>query len=235
MRHAAIHDHRCLCPCAHGPDRGHQLGDHAARDGPVRLQPCHLVQLDLAQELLVLVQHAGHVREQQQPGGAQRARDRAGGGVGIDVQRLPLRGDAHGGDHRDQPRRDHVLDQLYIDRNWLSNKTQVKGRAEAGAGVGDHLLQLLGQDQVVVLAGEPQRPPARAFDTGYNILIYGPRKHHLSNPNCILISDPQPLNKCTFNVQFFQHLGNLGATTMHNHWIHSTLLQEHNILREVVS
>lgn len=83
----------CCCCCwdprgggrrKHKHAGGHtdtHLGDHAARDGAVRLELLHLAEAEAREERLGLVEHAGHVRQEEEALGAGRAGGFGGTGV----------------------------------------------------------------------------------------------------------------------------------------------------------
>ena len=91
VRHAPVDDDDGLDAGFHHLDAALDLGDHAAGDGAVADHLARLRDRELGDELLVLVEHAGDVGQQQQALGLHAGGKRAGEGVGVDVERLPSR------------------------------------------------------------------------------------------------------------------------------------------------
>ena len=91
MRHAAIDDDDGLDAGFHHLDAALDLGDHAAGDGAVADELARFLDRELGNELLLLVEHALDVGQQQQALGLHAGGERAGEGVGVDVERLAAR------------------------------------------------------------------------------------------------------------------------------------------------
>ena len=79
-------------------------------------------------ELLVLVEHAGHVGEQQQPLGAQRPGDGAGERVGVDVVGFAFRAQATGASTGISSRPQHLLQHGGVDLVRLADEAEIDGR-----------------------------------------------------------------------------------------------------------
>ena len=79
----------------------------------------------IGQQVLVLVQHAGHVGQQEQPRRAQRRGQRAGHGVGVDVIGLAARTGRNRGDHRDHAGGAGGFDHRGIDRVRFAHEAQI--------------------------------------------------------------------------------------------------------------
>src|SRR3546814_10945348 len=75
--------------------------------------------------LTLLVQHAGNVGEKEKTRRAQRRRNCARHGVGIDVVSMPVIADADGRDDRDHARSADRIKQATVDMAWLPHETQV--------------------------------------------------------------------------------------------------------------
>ena len=78
-------------PPAHRLEAGLDLRDHAAADGAVGDVAARLARRHLRDQLALLVEHALDVGQHQQPLRADRGGDGAGGGIGVDVERLAAR------------------------------------------------------------------------------------------------------------------------------------------------
>src|SRR5262249_49771880 len=87
--HLAVDDDDALHALLERIDAGLDLWDHAARNRAVGDQLARVLDREIGDQLLRLVEHAGDVGQEQQPFCLQRARDRAGKGVGVDVESLP--------------------------------------------------------------------------------------------------------------------------------------------------
>ena len=82
MRHASVEDDDALDALFERIETGLDLRDHAAGNRAVGDQLAHLGNRELFDQVLVLVEHARHVGEQQEAFGLQRTGDGAREGVG---------------------------------------------------------------------------------------------------------------------------------------------------------
>src|SRR3546814_20785288 len=72
----------------------------------------------IGQQLTLLVQHAWNVGEKEKTRRAQRRRNCARHGVGIDVVSMPVIADADGRDDRDHARSADRIKQATVDMPW---------------------------------------------------------------------------------------------------------------------
>ena len=141
--------------------RRHQLGQRLGADladHVVAVRPVAVEALD--------------VGEHQQLLGAQRDRERGGGGVGVDVvhHAVVVGGDA--GDHRDPAGLDEVEHRLGAHVGDLADQAEVDLLA-VDDGVG-----ALGGEQAGVLAGEPDRERAVLVDQPDQLALDLADEHH---------------------------------------------------------
>ena len=102
MGHLAVEDDDRLHALFQGIDAGLDLRDHAVRDGAVGDQAAAILDGHFRNEVLVLVENARNVCEQQEALGRHGARDCTGEGVRIDVVGVPVLPDRHGSEDRNQ-------------------------------------------------------------------------------------------------------------------------------------
>jgi hypothetical protein len=96
VRDLAVEDDDRLDALLDGVDAGLDLGDHAVRDSAVGDQIAALLDGELGDELLVLVEDPGDVREEEEALRSHGAGDGASKGVGVDVVGLAAGADRHG-------------------------------------------------------------------------------------------------------------------------------------------
>ena len=136
-------------------DAGFDLRDHAAGNGAVGDQLARILHRQFRNQLLRLVEHAGNVGQQQQPLGLQRAGDRAGKGVGIDVEGLPgLRGRQRR-QHRDQLMADQLVQQRQVDLFGFADEAEI-----------DHLFDVANPDRPWCASPSTPSPCCRPCRTG---------------------------------------------------------------------
>ena len=119
----------------------------------------------------VLVEHALHVGQEQQPLCLQRRGERRGEGVGVDVERLALRPHPDRGDHRDQVGMDDHVDDVRIDGDGVADKAEIDDLLDIGIGIAEAALDAHGPHQVGVLAGDADRLAALRVDGGDDLLV----------------------------------------------------------------
>ena len=89
----------------------------------------------LLDQLLVLVEHAGHVGEEQQARGAERAGDGAGEGVGVDVVGVAVAAGRHRRDHRDHLGAGQQVEQRAVDLDRLADEAEIEHALDVGIRV----------------------------------------------------------------------------------------------------
>src|SRR5262245_12400787 len=85
MRHPPIEDDDAFDAGLEGIETGLDFGNHAARNGAVGDQAAGIVGGELLDQLFRLVENAGHVGQDQEPLGLERASDGARERVGVDI------------------------------------------------------------------------------------------------------------------------------------------------------
>ena len=179
----------------------------------------------------LLVEHAGHVGEQQQALGLHAGGERAGERVGVDVERLALAADGDRGDDRDEVGLGDHLDDVRVDLGRVADVADVDRLHEIGLRVG-HLGDLAGDHQVGVLAGDADRLAALPVDGGDDVLVDQAGQHHLDHLDGGLVGDAQAVHELALQLQALEHAGDLRAAAVHDDRVHAGLLEQHDVLRE---
>ena len=95
------------------------------------------VDRQLRDQVLRLVEHAGHVGEQQQALGLERAGDGAGEGVGVDVEGAAVGRGRHRRQHRDQLAAEHLVEHGDVDFVRLADEAEIDHLLDVGIRI-DH-------------------------------------------------------------------------------------------------
>ena len=181
---------------------------------------------------LRFVEHAGHVGEQQQALGLERAGDGAGEGIGIDVEGAAVcrRGDRR--QHRNQLAAEDLGEHGGIDLLRLADKAEVDDLLDRGIGVDHGARQLARHHHVAVLAAEPDRLAAGFVDVADHLLVDGAGQHHLDDFERFFVGDAQARRVLRLHADFLEHGLDLRSAAVNDDRIDRGLLQKHDIAGE---
>src|SRR5207244_3066674 len=122
VRLAAVDDVRLRGPALQRPERGFDLGEHAAVDDALPHESLGVLARERADELAVAVADALDVGQVDQLLGAERGGDLTGDQVGVDVVRLAGGADADRRDHRHAAALLQHPDRVDVDRLDLADE-----------------------------------------------------------------------------------------------------------------
>ncbi len=170
-------------------------------------------------------QPAGDVGEEDHLVGAERARDRAGGLVGVDVVGVPVAVGADGGDHGDVVRGD-VVEHVDVDMVDAPDEADVLASGRAAAG---------DAKQRAVVAAEPDRGLAVAVDAQHDLGVDLADEHHLCDLDGRLVGDAQPADKLDGQSETLHVGGDVGAAAVHDDRVQADVLEQHDVARELLA
>ena len=225
MRHAAVDDVGVGHPAVDGVQAGGELRAHAAADRRQRLGDGVGADLgDGARRVLGIAQPAGDVGEEHHLVGAQRAGDRPGGLVGVDVVGVAL---AVGADRRDD--RDVVLGDVgeHVDVDALDPPH------EADVLPGGRCLAR-GPKQRAVVTAQADRRLAVAVQAQHDVLVDLADEHHLGDLDGRRVGDPQPLDELDRQIEAAHVAGDLRAAAVDHDRVHADVLEQHDVTRELL-
>ncbi len=180
------------------------------------------------------VQHAGHVGQHQQPRGAERAGDRTGTRVGVDVVGLAVRAAADRGDHRDQAGAGQRVDHADVDRVRLADEAQVQHALDVAAGSLSVRRSLRARIRPPSL---PQMPtasaPARLISSATCLFTVPARTISTTSTMAASVTR-RPSTKVDLDGEPLQHGVDLRAAAMHHHRVDADLLQDSDIATETL-
>src|SRR5512139_510710 len=215
-------------PLPQGRQAALHLRDHPARDraGPDR--GGRLVLRHRRDAFPLRVQHAGHVRQQDELLRRHRSRHLRRRRVPVDVVDLSGRAHADRGDDGDESvllegpedSGDHLL--------HLPHQSQIERFARRAAS----RLDLPGPDQPAVLAAKPDRLAAELVDERHDPLVHRAAQDHLDHFHRRRRGDPQAFLPLGGDGQQFEHPVDLGAAAVHHHGADPDILEEHDVLGE---
>ncbi len=93
--------------------------------------------------------------------------------------------------------------------------------------------ELLGADEIGILARQPDREPARFVDECDEFFVDRARQHHLDDLDRRLIGDAQPVDERALDLQPLQHVADLRSAAMDDDRVHPDLLQQHDVVGEL--
>ena len=224
MRDAAVEDVRSRHAVAQRAHAGDQLRDHALPGTTVVDELLEAVRVDPRDERRLVGKvrvHAGDVGEEHELLGAERLRDRAGHGVGVDVVRLAGLVHPDGGDHGDQLLAEQPVQDRRVDR------ADVAHEAEALVALGDH-------DQAGVLAREPDRVGAVLVQRRDHLTIHLAHQRHPRDVDGLGVRDPQAVDELGGLAEARHEVGDLRASPVHHHRVHADEAHEHDVLRPLI-
>ena len=229
MRRLAVQDDDALDASLDRVDAGLDLRDHAAGDRAVLDQRPGLFDGQFLDQVLVLVEHAGNVGEEQQPGGVKGTCNGAGESVGIDVVGLAGPSGRDRCDHRDHLRLGEQVEQRAIDLDHFADEAQIQNALDVGIGIDDRLLRLLGKDHVAVLAAEADRPFPGLVDQGDDLLVDRAGQHHLDDLDRLLVGHAKTALEFRFDSHLGQHRADLRSAAVDHDRIDAGLLEKRDI------
>mmetsp|Transcript_10368 Transcript_10368/g.28536 ORF Transcript_10368/g.28536 Transcript_10368/m.28536 type:complete len:240 (-) Transcript_10368:459-1178(-) len=180
MRNASIRDEGAADTQLDGAGGVADLGDHAARDGLVVDEGVDVVAAQVGQQLHLLVQNAGDIRQEQSARRLELAGDASRRHVRVDVVGNVLLGPDARSDRRDDGRDSHVeqvVEQIRVDRLDFAHEAQI-------VPVLIDLLDAL--QQGIVASRQSHGPATRTADGRCDLLVDGSAQHHLGDVDDLL-------------------------------------------------
>mmetsp|Transcript_6998 Transcript_6998/g.20438 ORF Transcript_6998/g.20438 Transcript_6998/m.20438 type:complete len:324 (+) Transcript_6998:362-1333(+) len=211
-----------------------QLGHHATADGAVRHERGHVGERELREQLHVLIEHAGDVREEHQALGLQGAGDGAGGRIGVHVVAPAFCVHPDGRHHRNDALGGEVPKQGHIHNVGLAHEPKVHLDGAAALRVHNLLLRLLGAQNVPVLPAEAHGLAAGELDGAHDALVDGPGQHHLRHLHGGLVRHAQTLHELGLDVQLGEHVLDLRPAAVHDDNVDTHGLEQHHVARELL-
>ena len=198
---------------------------------PSAIRPWISPTLRSLDQILVLVEHAGHVGQEQQPLGAERAGDRAGEGVGVDVVGLAVDPLRHRGEHRDQLAAEHLLEHGGVDLVGLADEAEVDDVLDVAAAAARVTLRA-----ITMLPSLPHRPIARppcGVDRADDLLVDRAGEHHLDDLDRRLVGDAQAGGELRLDAELVEHRADLRPAAVDDHRIDAGLLEQDHVAGEI--
>ena len=184
---------------------GRRLGDEAAGIGRV-------------------AQPSRDVGEEHHLVGLERARDRAGGLVGVDVVRMALAVGADACDDRDVVLGD-VVEHVDVDVLDPADEADV---LPARRALADR------PEQQPVVAAQPDGRLAVAVDQQHDVLVDLADEHHLGDLDRLRVGHAQAVDELDRQVEPLHVAGDLRAAAVDDHRVHADVLEQHDVAREVL-
>jgi hypothetical protein len=181
-----------------------QRGDDRLRVGVVRVEP-----LD--------------VGEHHELRGVQRAGERRGGAVGVDVVDLAVGVRRDPGDDRDATRRDDVQHRVRVDPRDVTDQTDVDGLAPDQRGA------LLGREQTRVLPGQADGERPVGVDQPDELAPDLAEQHHPDDLHRLRGGDAQAAAELAGHAEPFQHRRDLRPPAVHDDRVDAREPQEHHV------
>ena len=154
---------------------------------------------------------------------AQRGRDLARRGVGVDVVGAAAPVDPGGGDHRDVVGGD-VVEHVDVDALDLADQADPLGIA-----VGRDLKQR------AVLAGEPDRRLAVAVEPHDDVGVDLAEQDHLRHLDGLGVRDPDALDEAHLHPEALHVAGDVGAAAVDDHRVQADVLEQDDVGGELVA
>mmetsp|Transcript_61778 Transcript_61778/g.163756 ORF Transcript_61778/g.163756 Transcript_61778/m.163756 type:complete len:415 (-) Transcript_61778:211-1455(-) len=214
---AAVHDHGRANAAAHRVDRSAQLGYHAARRGAVVAEALRLARAQLGHELLVAVEHALHVGEQQQRLCAQRTGDDPRHRVRIDVVRRAALACRDGRDHGDDAIVEERVQREGAHALRRTHQAQVHLLLLARRRVGHNVALFRREHERVIFARDADGTPPRGVDGRGDLLVERAAEHHLDHLHRRRVRHAQPVHELRLDLQPLKHRTDLRAAAVHDH------------------
>ena len=87
---------------------------------------------------------------------------------------------------------------------------------------------------MAVLARKPDGEPAGGVDGRDDLFVDRARQHHFDDVDGFLVGDPEPVDEFAFDLQPFQHVGDLRPAAVDDDRVDADLAQQHDVAGEHV-
>src|SRR5713101_5368624 len=187
--------------------RDHPLADRAASDEPARA--CGFQDRN---QLAVFILHPFNVRKQNEFFGTQRTGDFAGGDIGVDIVGETVPSVADRRNYRDEAGFLERAKHGGIDFRDLADEPDINRGWSPVLILHDHP-HLARNDQVAVLAREPDRASTLARDEPDNIFVDS-LEHHLGRFHRLGVCHPHPTHEMRLETELADKFGDLRAAAV---------------------
>src|SRR5919198_5065750 len=226
VRHAPVDDVGERHAAVDGVEAGRQLRAHAAGDAVeygldlvgarLRHHACRVRRV---------AQPAGHVREEHDLVGAERAGDGAGRLVGVDVVGVAVAVGADRGDDRDVVGGD-VIEQPAVDALDAPDE----------AHVGPVRRRLAGDaEERAVVAADADRRLAVAVEAQDDVLVDLADEDHLGHLDGLGVADAQAADELDRQPEALHVARDLRAAAVHDDRVQADVLQQHDVASELLA
>ena len=123
---------------------------------------------------------------------------------------------------------------MRIDFPGLADQAEVQDPLDIRFRVFLRAPQLVGHDQVAVLAAQAHGHAAGGVDAGDDFLVDGPGQDHFNDLHRVLVGHAQAVHELAFDGQPFQHGADLRPAAVHDHRVAAALAQQHHVAGEHV-
>ena len=93
-------------------------------------------------------------------------------------------------------------------------------------------MRLFGEDQIAVLAAQPDRTSTFGVDQLHDLLVDRAGKDHFDDLDRCFVGDPKSAFELADDVQPFEHLSDLRPPAMNHYGIDATLAQQSDVSSE---
>ena len=225
MGHPAVDDVRERDAAVDRLQARRELRTHAARDRVQRALDLVGARLrDDAVGIVCVAQPAGHIGQKDDLVGAQRARDGAGGLVGVDVVGMPVAISTDARHHGDVVL-GHVLEHVDIDALDLADEADVLAAGRSLAR---------GAEQQAVVAAQPNRGLPVAAEPQHDVLVDLADQDHLRDLDRRRVGDPQAVDELNRQIEPLHVDGDLRAAAVDDDRVHAHVLEQHHVARELL-
>ena len=224
MLDAAVDDVRAGDPRLHGAQAGLDLGHHALLQS--RQQPGQRGGVDLGNQRVTIGPPGVEtldVGEHQQFLGAQSLSQRSGAGIGVDVVHHAVHVRREGGDHRNAPCGNEIMDHRGID------VIDIADQADIGLNAVDQHTAAHRRQQFRVLAGEADGVRSVSVDQVHQFPADLPEQHHPDDVEHLGRSDPEATLELTGDPEALEHGVDLRSAAVHHHRVDTGFVQGHDI------
>ena len=222
MRGPSVEDVGMTHSRSHGTGAGLDLGNHASGGRARRHQPVEVGVSDTVDQGGRVVRHrpqSGHIGQEDQLLGFEGTGQRAGGGVGIDVEGLARLVGPDGGHHRDESLGQQLVDDDRIDVHHVTDIAQ--GLRAGGGG-----------DQIGVLARQPDGQRGVHVDRAHDVAVDLPHQHHPDQVDGVGVGDPETVEELDLFAHPLHEGADLRTTTVDDDGKHADGAHEHDVLGE---
>src|SRR3990172_4261405 len=221
---AAVDDVAFGGPALQRLERRLNLGEHPPLDHAGPDQALGVLPRQCREQPPVLALDSVHVGQVDELFGDEGRGQLPGHQVRIDVVGLSGRSDPYRGDHRNEPVLLQELDGLRIDLFHLANQADVH-RLTLGRPVG----QPARADQVRVLAGEADGPPAVEVDQAHDLLVDLADEDHLDDVHGLRVGDPHAPDKARFLAEALHQRPDLRPAAVHDHGVDPHVAEQDDV------